>query len=199
MVNTNTIGNVYGLVLSDGGLHIPKNCKNARFQLSQLAAHKDFTDRVMEIITPITTINRYEYDPSKDARYGNKLQHRLTSAVHPFFTTMYERTYINGRKVIDPHYIKLLTWESMAFIYMADGNIEKSRSARLHLYFSYAELYSLAKVINDNLGVRFNVNRHKIYWYLTLKSADYDKFMQGVAPYIVPSFQYKLPRNEYLT
>jgi hypothetical protein len=133
--------------------------------------------------------------------YTRKPQLRLESKTHPKLTTIWERVYIDGHKVIDPHMLTLLDEEALSIIFMADGGryvdprCNATPAYSLHTKgFSYGDNFLLKKALKEKLDLEFNVHRHSKYWFLTLRSKDSEKFEQLVGPHVLSSFDYKLGR-----
>jgi hypothetical protein len=58
---------------------------------------------------------------------------------------------------------------------------------------SYGDQLLLKKAIKENLDLEFNVVKTgNKYYTLRLRSKDLEKFMNGIKPYVLDSFQYKL-------
>jgi hypothetical protein len=187
----------------DGGLY--RNGKgNARFILNMREENLDYVEWVrdtIQCVTPAAIKERKDYNTDG---YSRKPQVRLESAAHPRLTTLHERIYINGHKVIDPHMIKLMDAEALAIIFMCDGgtnaqmrqgSVTPSPSITLNTKgFSYADNLSLSKAIYESLGIKTNVNRHNQYWYLRVPTNDAGRFVSTIEPHVMPSFRYKLER-----
>lgn len=175
----------------DGGLY--KRGKNASFIMNMRKENLDYVLWVKKTLDEITSSiisDRPDYNTDGCIRSE---QIRLYSKVHPFFTTIHNRVYIDNHKVIDPHMLTLMDEESLAIIFMADGSASMKNGIRLHTKgFSYADNMALSNSIYKKLGLRTNINRHNKYFELRLKSADIGKFVDTVKEYICPSFRYKL-------
>lgn len=175
-------------VMSDAGLTMHEGCVNASFHLSMKMENSD----VIDYLTPYLD----ELDVGYRTSIGDKY-FRLNTRVHPFFTRLYERIYPMGHKTPSPHDFKLLDWEAMAILYMCDGNIQKGGSRwypMLNLCcFSYAELHWIRTQVKQTLAVDMNVYKCGKYWRLGVPAKDCNRFFDGVAPYVLPSFSYKLP------
>jgi hypothetical protein len=184
----------------DGGLYLSK--KNAQFIINMREENKDYLNWIKQTLENITSVREYNRKDYNTDGYNRSPQIRLESNCHPFLTKIWERLYIDGRKVIDPHMLTLLDAEALAIIFMTDGGTyldirskTPHRSIKLHTKgFSYGDNWLLKKTIKDKLDLEFNINRHGKYWFLSLRTKDIDSFINLVKPYILPSFQYKLER-----
>lgn len=186
----------------DGGLYITGKCSNAKFIMNMREENKDYVEKVKQTLEEADIGCRlYDRKDYNNDSFERKPQIRLESKTHPKLTTIRERIYIDGKKVIDPHMLTLMDAEALAIIFMADGGryVDKRCNAtpayKLHTKgFSYGDNWLLKKAIKEKLDLEFNINRHGKYWFLSLRSKDSAKFEEIVSPYVLPSFSYKLGR-----
>jgi len=177
----------------DGGLYVRH--KNAQFIMNMREENLDYVMWVKATIENFTSAKVYQRKDYNTDGYTRAPQVRLESRAHPFLTKIHDRVYIDRKKVIDPHMLKLLDAEGLAIAFMADGSAYLKEGLRLHTKgFSYNDNLALSKAIYEKLGLRSNVNRHNKYYELRFKSADIGKFVDTVKPFICPSFRYKLER-----
>lgn len=192
-------------LLGDGSVGIPPDgSRNAKYRQPKTIDHMDYVDWLAGVLESVTPTNRYEYQPKMaNAKRAVMLQSRC----HPFYTKFRHRMYPNGHKVVDPHYLTLLDWEFMSVWYQEDGSLirdarKKATYAKVVLCtncFSYGDQHLLRIAIKEKLGVEFSVdgmrqNGNQNY-ILRLRSTDLNKFLDGISPHVVPSFQYKLCRT----
>lgn len=186
------------LAMSDGSVYYNRGAGNALFSMSQTEDHLDFVEYAAGIIGNVTgcKIIKEERDAPRKNVYKVYSQH------HPYFNSVRDRVYTGSYKGIDPHALKLLDWEAMAILYMSDGCLGryekdgkvKSYTLTLNMCrLSYGDQLLLKQRIRDVLGVEFNVVRTgRRYHTLRLRSRDIPAFIEGIAPYILDSFKYKI-------
>lgn len=194
-------------LLGDGNIHREGN-KNARFHITQIPVHKDHVEYIGSFLEGITRLRRYEVEPKNDiVIMGHKTKSngsfRITTMSHPFYTSLYNRWYGTGRKSIDPHYLTLLDYEMLAIWYMQDGSLGV-RNQTIYKYpkfmtdnFSLAEVELLRRAVIERMDIIMNVEKNRkptgeYYYRLRLAQKSIKKFIDGITPYIQPSFQYKL-------
>lgn len=199
---------IWAFTLGDGSLHKDKRSPkgNARFSSGQLAIHEDYILWRASILQNITSV-RITYTEYKTiSRPNNKPLLVTQTAAHPKFTEIHNRMYHLTNKVLDPHHLKWLDWEVMSILYQDDGCLWFNKPRQTGQYrpnitlstqsFSYSDNMLLSKHIYELLGINNDVQRRthrsKISWFIEIKRADIAKFIQGVYPYIQPSFQYKV-------
>lgn len=183
----------------DGGLYRRKNrhgnLNNAQFIMNMKKENADYIEWVVSTLSDITGVRVSERKDYNSDGCNRQPQYRVESRCHPFLSKIHSRIYINGRKVIDPHMLKLLDAECLAIIFMTDGSVCERGYVNLNTKgFSYADNMLLGKTIYEKLGIRCNVNRQSQYYYLRVPVKDSGKFFETVYPYVCPSFYYKLER-----
>jgi len=178
----------------DGGVY--PSGKECRYVMNMRKENLDYVEWVKTTIESFTSAACHDV-----IQRGNRSPLVcLTSKSHPKFSTIRERLYTpDGKKVLDPHQLTLLDAEALAIIFMADGgtNLDKGKYPEIKLHtkgYSYFDNLALSKAIYDVTGIRTTVNKHNQYFFLRVKTADLQLFVNTVSPYILPSFSYKLLR-----
>lgn len=192
---------VSSFVIGDGSLL--QNTTNARYSMGQISTHKDYVDfqaSVLEQVTPVS-VKLYPAYVDKNG-VGHKEVYRIETRSHPFFTTLRQRNYFQGRKTVSLHDVKNFDWQSLAIWYMDDGYIlrasDKSQRGAVFLCtdnFSHAEVLMLQKIVYEKFGLPFNLRKRNNFYRLTLIPKNAGKFLEGIEPFVFPSFQYKLHTN----
>lgn len=199
MIRKDIMKYIAAFTLGDGSLR--KKGTNAMYRIAQVEDHKDYLDWQASILEELTTVNfRYELkNPGKN-------QWSLETKQHPAYTTVFNRMYPNGHKVIDPHYLTLIDFETLAILYMDDGCLAKRYNTQYDRLdyniilctdsFTYGDNYIFAKAIKEKTGFMFDVvrqhNNEKLHWRLRLNKKQTPNFIEKVTPFIQPSFTYKL-------
>lgn len=198
---------VSAFMLGDGCLRVWSNRPNlpAGYSLSQVDKHEEYVKWQQSILENITSTTLSHYQPEIKDGVSRQGYYKLATKSHPFFQTLRDRWYHNGRKTISLHDLKLMDWEMMAIWYMDDGYIlnTENKYHNGHVYlctdnYTEAEVVMLQKVIYDALGVAMSIRQRgrkkdgtRIY-RLTAKNIQAEKFIEGVRPYIFKSFEYKV-------
>lgn len=186
------------LVMGDGSVYKNRGVGNCLFSLSVTEDHEDFIEYAKSILDNITSSKVLLY--KRDYPCKNML--KLYTPVHPYFNSIRDRIYIDSYKSIDHHALKLLDFEALAILYMSDGclgkyvkdGIIKGYTVTLNLCrLSYGDFFILKKALKELLDLEFNiVKTGGKYFTLRLRSKDFNKFFEGITPYILPSFMYKV-------
>lgn len=183
------------LAMGDGNLTMHKGCVNASFHISQTKEASELVCLSANLLDELKIgykITEYKIKGS-DTVYC-----RLNSRVHPFLTKLYHRIYIDGRRTLDPHAFKQLDWESLAILYMSDGNIQWSSSgtptAMINLCrLSYAEFMWFRSQVKEALGVTGNVYKCGKYFRFGFRVKESKVFFSHIRPYMLEQYRYKLP------
>lgn len=193
---------VAAFVYGDGTIGKDKRDNgNCWFTTVKTEVNKDFIDFASDILSNITKVNVTKYEPDSNT----KPYFRLETLRHPFYNSFRERFYGTGKKAVDPHYLTLLDWETLAILYMDDGTISKTTSnGKYEKYnlelctqgFTYGDNWLLKRAIKEKLDIEFNIHQrnlnNRIMYSLYLRQKDMLTFLEKVSPFILPSFIYKI-------
>ncbi len=200
----------YVVAFTYGDGHIQRHGKECRFEATCIIDNIDYINWRKSILENITPALVYE---NKDTRSNRRTLIKTNTRTHPIFTKVFCRMYHDGRKTVDPHYLKLFDWETLAIFYMDDGSLqeitqtykEKDYSNKYpniaSMSFSYAENLLLKNTIKKNLGIEFNIRKHSerkdgtINYMLYLVGSSRQCFYKNISQYILPSFKYKLDNS----
>jgi hypothetical protein len=195
----NLLSMVYWMVQGDGNITLTPKQKSGYFQLTHSGDHEDYIEMKSFILSKITkTSYKKRFRESRGiTEFG------LWTACHPIFTSMHSRVYLNGRKVLTEHGIKMLSPICLAILYQDDGRYNPSKSTisiNKPLY-SEPELLMLAKYIVDVYGIIFRLQKScrlkdgSQGYQLGLRYSDKEKFFDIIRPYVVPSMKYKIEKG----
>lgn len=193
------------IVMGDGGVYYSsKGGGNCGFIMNMKKSNIDYVELCSDILSNVTSTKISDRTMSNNDGCNRQPQVTLTTPKHPFFTKLRERIYIDKYKGIDPHALKLLDFEALSFLYMSDGcfniNFTNGSSIEKPAYnltlnmkrLSYGDQMLLKNALKNKLDLEFNIQRSKEFYYLRLRTKDIRKFMDGIRPYITPSFSYKI-------
>lgn len=192
---------LYYFSMFDGYLQKRFKAGNARLESSVVIDNIDFLDLVADALSAVNIGYTRSIQDRTVENPNRRVMARISSRAHPILTTIWNRIYLDGHKVVDPHMLTMLDPESLAIIFMADGGryVDKKWNATpqyaLHTNgLNYGDNMLLKIAIRDTFGLEFNIDKKNQYFQLRLRRPDSSKFESIVAPFITPSFQYKLGR-----
>ena len=191
------------LTMGDGGVYA--NGKSFYFVMTQRDDHLDFCEYARDLLENLTPTKIKHIDRSNNTD-GHITQNLLLveTVTHPVLAKLRDHIYVDKYKGISPHYLKSLDWEAAAILFMGDGSskvytrpeigmINPSVSVTLNMKrLSYGDQVLLKRALEEKGMGTWAVNRQNKYYYLSLTKKHADMFLSGIAPYIVPSYQYKL-------
>jgi len=190
---------VAAFLLGDGSVttdnKLPNN--NKRFICAQVVTNEDYVLWRADILSNISPINIYLRNHKSENQKDSLMT--VTRSL-PLYTNFRERLYINGVKRIDPHYLHLLDWETMAIFYQDDGNLHIDRGVPYIKIctngYSYGDHLLFVRAAKEKLNIEMNIvplrTKNGIQYNIKLPRRFVEKFVEGVSPYVLPSFQYKL-------
>lgn len=185
------------ITMGDGGLYKSTRGKNYYFIMNMKAENSDYIEYCKDILENITSCSIKERIMNNNDGFNRKPQLKLESKSHPFFNAIHDRIYIEKYKSLDPHVFKLFDWECLSILFMSDGSgcLKKGKYPCVTLNLkrlSYGDTLFLKEQLKDKFDLEWNINRQNKYYYLTLRTKDVSKFYEGIKPYILPSFSYKI-------
>lgn len=185
--------------------------QNTHYMLKQLSSHRDYVEWLVSVLEELTRVHVVVQEGYQDSRgYYSKEQLIVKTMRHPIYKEMYNRLYTQvGNthvKRLDPHYLKMIDWQSLAMMYMDDGNkkqiINKHKESWVSCIinthkFSYAEVKMLRDYIAEKFNVHFNVLHHtqksgSVRYYMSANKDNSSRFIDGISDFIFPSFEYKI-------
>lgn len=196
-----------GMILGDGCLTKRWTNGEANFQMSHCEKQYDYMLFKQQILSNITDSKIH---PTTKILNGKEFKgFHLSTNRHPFFTSLYNRFYHNGKKVVDEYIVKKINSLALAIWFMDDGTRgqNKHRENENFSYylctnnFDYANQLLLKKSLEINFGIYFNINKSEkskdgTYNYrLRLATKDNEKFIEIIKPFIIPSMRYKIDSN----
>lgn len=194
---------LYAFSMFDGCLCKFGNSVNSCLVVNMTEEHEDYIDYVISALEEIPLgYNKSFPKPYEKDGFNRKQQIRLQSNNHPVLTKIYNRIYIEGRKVVDPHMLTMMDEEMLAIAFMADGSRYSDKrwgnskpSYRLHLNnLSYGDLLLIKKSLKDKFGLEINTRKKGLKYDLAVPTFHSEFFEEIIKDFILPSFQYKLGR-----
>jgi hypothetical protein len=188
--------------------------KNSKYSIKQLSIHKDYIDWQTEILENLTRVRATIIPEHVDNRgYTSHEMISLVTMRHPFYTKMRNNCYLDNRKTINPHFLKLWDAQSLATLYMDDGWLEKKINKNGSVYhrigiathsLTYGDNMLIKKMIKEKFAIEFDIARQKqksgeYMFYLRNSKDNSLRFIDLVSPFIFPSFEYKIEKSVQLT
>ena len=186
---------VYWMIMGDGNLSRPTGGKNFFLQITHKEVNADYAAWKGEIIAQRIGVTLKSY--YHRGAGCNFLQ--LYGATHPVFTHLRDAIYLDGRKCLCEHGLKLLDARALAILYQDDGRLSQDHFAEIHKpLLCEMEQEALAKRIVDSWGIVFRIRKscklsdgsqgHS----MGLRKKDNESFFNLIRPYVANSMLYKI-------
>jgi len=190
-----------GLLLGDASLQTQDQGNSYRLKFELTSKNSDYLNHIKNevfsdyIIAEPNEIIRV----NKNNNEVKTLQ--LQTISHKDFSQFAE-IFLNseGKKCIKKHALKsVLSPRSLAYWFMDDGgkmdygpNQGKGLVFNTHC-FTLAEVTDLCNVLKENFDFKTWPKKNKGAYIVAISGKDFEKFLDLVDPYIIPSMRYKLP------
>lgn len=118
-----------------------------------------------------------------------------------YFKQIRKWLYPNGEKYISRRVLEMLNPQSIAIWFMDDGSVGANRNKKGLVSSMYTvlstqtgmdEAVGIIDYFKDKHGVKFKPILNKGSYVLMANTAESNKFLKLIAPYIIPSMMYKL-------
>lgn len=196
---------IAAFTIGDGGIYRHKTGTNSYYQTKKTEKNKDYIDWQAEILENLTKVSITYTDPNVTKHgYNQHGYYTLRTMAHPHYETMRQRMYLDGRKVISLHDLKLFDAESLAILFMDDGCLHVTQKKTCTYPFSYIATHNysygdndlLRRFIKDRFGIHFNICQQRqngnLYHFLKCTKYQTAQLVRIIAPYIKESFRYKV-------
>lgn len=210
-MNKEQRGILYGMSFGDGGIYISKDqsSETAGMTIGHSPKQREYLEHKNQLLHSIfggkiSKINEYKsFNKTVQKEYTN-IQLRRTEK---YFRQMHRVLYKEGFKKYTSQSLGYLNNHGLALWYMDDGSgvICKNNKrnicgcmTRLSTYCSLEE----AELIRDwfkskyDIDCKFDIDRRNNKVSLRMNTNDSRKFVDVVAPYMIPSMKYKIEHVE---
>lgn len=185
---------IIGTILGDGCLEFNR-CKGTRLQVKQSEKHKYY---VFWLYGELSNLCKSAPKRKKDTG-----QWYFSTRHIDELTNIQEVFYREGRKILPANIEEMLKSSlSLAVWYMDDGKLDFIPRVHCSPYlctdnFSFKEVDKLVEVLNNNFGVKANLQnyflRYKVYPRIYIKAVTRQRFFSIIEKHILKCFFYKLP------
>lgn len=124
---------------------------------------------------------------------------------HPFYNSLYEHLYHDGRKTVTEHAMKCLTPLGLALWYMDDGVLAGEMGFRNPFLcthnFNQVENELMCRMIHKKFGITFRTIRKNTkqgtYYWMRLARGDRDKFFDIIREFVPECMKRKINPDHY--
>ena len=181
-----------GVLLGDGCISLRNGKPVYSVKFEQAIINKEYINHLYTIFQPFVGQIPLEYK-DKSIWFGTYR--------HNCFKYYYDIFYFGNVKKVPKNIHRLLTPRSLAYWYMDHGSMSLSlRDDKLVYFYLHTQGFDLSdnELLRDALKTKFNVisniQKDKIYYKLYITAESVQTFLFLIKPYILPCFEYKLPK-----
>lgn len=174
---------IVGCLLGDGAMRIKTN---ALLEINHCLEQKGLVDWIHSNLKEFVGI-----PPHARKGNGRRVAYRFTTRSLPPFTKLYKQFFLNGKKIIPTDII--LSPLVLAVWFMDDGNRSRTSVYLNTQQFSLEEQKFLCRMLYEQWDIESTLNKDKHYWRIRIRVSSVKKFVDLIAPYLLPEFYYKLP------
>jgi len=192
-------GAVIGMVLGDGC--IPKLMEGRNTQHLQLAhrsADREYAEYKKSLLS---FLNETKITESSNTANGITYPCVVVRTLsHPFYNSLYEHMYYDGRKTVTEHVMKCITPLGLALWYMDDGILAGEMGWRNPFIcshnFNQVENELMCRMIHKKFGITFRAIKKnvkdKTYYWMRLRRKDRDKFFDIIREFVPECMRRKI-------
>lgn len=189
-LSNRVISILIGTVMGDASLNKPN--VNARFIVSHGPKQKEYCKYLYTLLKEYGAKFRYSKRKTIDKRTGKYYEsYTCTLPANPALNKLYDMFYRNKIKIIpnDSFFIDNFTAESLAFLYMDDGNkIHKGYNIAT-MCFTEQDILKFRKLLFNKFNIETTMFKdHRIY----IKANSAQLFKELIKPYMHETMMYKL-------
>lgn len=178
---------ILGIMMGDG--HMEKRYKNARMCTAHCPSQKGYRDYIAEKLSNLNPHLYYQIS-KPHIKTGKRYEsYWLDLPANPAFNDIYEHFYINRIKRIPIELFNNFTWQSLAYMYMDDGN-KMSCGARLATNcFTIEDIKIFQKFLLDKFSLETTICKDKT---LYIKAKSYHIMKSNIECYMCDCMKYKI-------
>ena len=195
-------GAVIGMVLGDATI-AHRERKTAHLQFSHRKADEDYVKYKVKMLNWLNETKYVESSTkAKGITYPCVVGRTLS---HPFYTSLGQHMYYDGRKTVNEHVMKCLTPLGLALWYCDDGTLAGEVGFRNPFLcthnFNQVENELLARMVHKKFGVTFRVTtkntKNGTYYWLRLRRKDREAFFDIIKEFIPKCMERKISPDFY--
>lgn len=171
---------VIGSLLGDG--YLVRTTRGFAFRVNHGVRQKAYVDWKYHELETLTN--------SPPRQYRNSYYFRTVS--HPFFDALRQQFYVGRRRILPKRIVTWITPLTLSVWLMDDGARDGGQLRFNTQSFSRKENLHLIRILEATLGITVTLNRDKDRFRLRVNAKSMPRVRQLVAPFIIPSMQYKL-------
>lgn len=192
-----------GMILGDSHIGFSERSKNARLTLDHSPKQAKYMEYCSDIISQIPNIHiniKKRLRRIKEKTYGII---SLNTNNSPIFTRLYRQMYKNKKAIVTKKQLNKLTPLGLAIWFQDDGSacfryrnnktVISNRAIKIcTMAYSYEEHLIMQKYFWERWGIKVKIYKDKGKYYLWFQGKEANKFINIIAPYVIPENHYKI-------
>lgn len=206
-------GAILGTLMGDTCIVKRKGNQNGRFQITHSPEQKGYLEFKKELLNlcPLTKVSDIN-ERITHLKKTNKdyLQYQIYTNQNTFATNMYNRVYIDGRKIINEDILNCITDFGLFLWYLDDGYLNiryhkdtsKIKEYRMFLYtmnFTLDEVKLIKSWFEKKYNISPNINKKQNGYILYFNGSKTRKFMDIIDPFynLIPCLNRKFLKEYF--
>ena len=189
-----------GAILGDGHLEKLYTPELARLKIEHSYKQKEYVDWFYkEFKNWIRTKPKQKIKKVWGKIHKN---YGFTTYGHRLLGNFQKDFYREKKKVIPGYLSKKMTPLSLAVWYMDDGSIKSNKHKGVFLNtqsFSEADVKTLQSILENKFGIVSSTRKDETGEQIYIGGNSGERFIKIIAPFVIPSMRYKIPRVLRLT
>lgn len=179
-----------GLLLGDAHLETQNRGRTYRLKLEYSAKQREYISHLYELFR--------EWTLSPPQEKHDRTHHNIwfQTVSHSTFRFFAHQFYDGRRKCVPKLIHRFLTPRGIAYWYMDNGSI-KSRESKGAIFntqgFARNDVKQLMNVLRDRFNLEVSERRQREGWQIYISGRSYQRFLDLLTPYLIPSMLYKIP------
>lgn len=197
LVGTELRSAVVGMVAGDAYIRKQNFCRSVSLRIKHAEKQREYLEYKRDILQNLFKAWEIPIKPINNSGYPGV---QLETRTHPKLRAIHKWFYSDGKKRFSRRILNYLTPVGIAIWYMDDGSLSyKKREGQIHgrevhlnTYCSLEEAKVLQDYFKEAWDVSWTVVQNKGLFRLRMGSHEARKFFTIIAPYVIPTMQYKI-------
>jgi len=195
-------GAVIGTLLGDSSIVKYPESRVHHLQITHCMEQEEYMLEKKKILEHLTEVRFYRDQPNgKDGKYRCC---RLVTRSHPFYDSLRDHFYHEGRKTVDEHVLKCMSPLGLALLYMDDGTLSHQGNFGIPMIatnnFNKVENEIISRMLQKRFGLQWRLNAtvsnykgiKKQIFNLRLRLSDREKFFEMIKEFVPDCMKYKI-------
>lgn len=195
-------GAVIGTLLGDSSIVKYPESKVHHLQITHCMEQEEYMLEKKKILEHLTEVRFYRDQPNgKDGKYRCC---RLVTRSHPFYDSLRDHFYYQGRKTVDEHVLKCISPLGLALLYLDNGSIIPQGNFGIPMIatnnFNKVENEMISRMLQKRFGLQWRINSiassykgvKKQIFNLRLRLSDREKFFDMIREFVPDCMKYKI-------